>query len=504
MHDIYSTASMVHIWLGISGAGEPHELHPTFDFLRWAGEALFDSRCANLHAPMDVFTTDARRAIGALGGPNPPRIAALLSLPWFSRVWVVQEAALCRRGTVYYGSLTMDWHTMCRALMAIISDPCTRNFVGLQNSNGPDLAGEKTSASFEFLLTCAGAWVSENRPLEALIRHRQARATDPRDKVYGLWWLLTEALGATPRPDYTLNVRKVYTNVASALIRYSGNLNVLSVPRKFDSTLSLPSWVPDWTGGLPSNLLDQLVENNTLNFEASGYLEYSESADHGDLLHVHAIAIDQIAECGMPISQMCEGFEKAKSLITRCLLLAASLTYLNQDWRQVAMADKASGKLYLNGEDRLRVFLHLIYEDDARPDPDTKRLLPRYLAQRATEIWAFGLRLFSLHHFPSVYNTLVGAAAIIFAVPAVLWTRTMTSPPYGSNNCLARTQKSYMLLATPMIKPKDTVMLVQGARVPLIMRQRGDTWELIGHAYVPGMMFGEQWDEMKCKEIVIS
>jgi hypothetical protein len=205
----------------------------------------------------------------------------------------------------------------------------------------------------------------------------------------------------------------------------------------------------------------------------------------------------------MPISQICEGFEKAKSIIIRGLLLAASLTYLIQDWRRVAMGDKASGKLYPNGEDRLRVFLHLIYEDDARPDPDTKRLLPRHLAQRATEIWAFGLRLFLLHHFPFVYHTLVGVVATIFAVLAMLWTRTMTSPPYCSNNRLARTQKSYMLLATPMIEPEDTVMLVQGARVPLIMRQRGDTWELIGHAYVPGMMYGEQWDEMKCEEIVI-
>ncbi|KAF4630750.1 hypothetical protein G7Y89_g7382 [Cudoniella acicularis] len=408
MQDIYSMASMVHIWLGNSGAGKPHELHPTFDFLRWAAEALFDSRYANLQAPMDVFTTDARRAMSALGGPNPPRIAALLSLPWFSRVWVIQEAALCRRGTVYYGPLTMDWHTMCRALVAIISDS-TYSLVGLQNSNGLDLVGEKETASFGFLATCTGAWVSENRSLEALIRHRQAQATDPRDKVYGLWGLLTEASGATPRPDYNLSVREVYTNVASAFIRYSGNLDVLSVPRKFDSTLSLPSWVPDWTGGPSSYLFDQLLEDDASDFEASGRLEYSESADRGDLLHVHAIAIDQIAECGMPMSQMCEGFEKAKSLIIRCLLLAASLTYLNQNWRRVAMADKASGKLYPNGEDRLRVFLHLIYEDDARPDPDTKRLLPRHLAQRATEIWAFGLRLFLLHHFPFVYNTLVGA-----------------------------------------------------------------------------------------------
>jgi hypothetical protein len=38
----------------------------------------------------------------------------------------------------------------------------------------------------------------------------------------------------------------------------------------------------------------------------------------------------------------------------------------------------------------------------------------------------------------------------------------------------------------------DVAMLVKGSRVPLIFRDRSTSWELIGHAYVPGLMKGEQ------------
>lgn len=46
-------------------------------------------------------------------------------------------------------------------------------------------------------------------------------------------------------------------------------------------------------------------------------------------------------------------------------------------------------------------------------------------------------------------------------------------------------------------------MLVKGSRVPLVLRKRDTDWELIGHAYVPGLMKGEQWNEEKCERIII-
>lgn len=40
----------------------------------------------------------------------------------------------------------------------------------------------------------------------------------------------------------------------------------------------------------------------------------------------------------------------------------------------------------------------------------------------------------------------------------------------------------------------DQVCVLQGMRIPLILRSRGDRWEVIGPCYVHGLMDGELWD----------
>jgi hypothetical protein len=46
-------------------------------------------------------------------------------------------------------------------------------------------------------------------------------------------------------------------------------------------------------------------------------------------------------------------------------------------------------------------------------------------------------------------------------------------------------------------------MLVRGSWLPLVFRKKEANWELIGHAYVLGLMQGEQWEESKCQTISI-
>jgi hypothetical protein len=47
----------------------------------------------------------------------------------------------------------------------------------------------------------------------------------------------------------------------------------------------------------------------------------------------------------------------------------------------------------------------------------------------------------------------------------------------------------------------DYIVLVQGARIPLIVRGREGMWELVGDAYVHGVMSGELWNEEKCQRM---
>jgi hypothetical protein len=65
----------------------------------------------------------------------------------------------------------------------------------------------------------------------------------------------------------------------------------------------------------------------------------------------------------------------------------------------------------------------------------------------------------------------------------------------------SRTEKKYYALIPQIATIGDAVMMVKGSSAPLVFRKKSTDWKLIGHAYVPGLMKGEQWDEGKCEKI---
>jgi hypothetical protein len=68
----------------------------------------------------------------------------------------------------------------------------------------------------------------------------------------------------------------------------------------------------------------------------------------------------------------------------------------------------------------------------------------------------------------------------------------------------ARAKDGYVALVPFAAEVGDAIMLVKGSRVPLIFRRKSiTTWELIGSAYVPGLMKGERWDEGRCETVKI-
>jgi hypothetical protein len=61
-----------------------------------------------------------------------------------------------------------------------------------------------------------------------------------------------------------------------------------------------------------------------------------------------------------------------------------------------------------------------------------------------------------------------------------------------------RTKSGYLGMAGPRVLPGDVVTVVRGSKAPVVMRRKGGdasgTWELVGDAYVHGIMRGEAVD----------
>ena len=63
---------------------------------------------------------------------------------------------------------------------------------------------------------------------------------------------------------------------------------------------------------------------------------------------------------------------------------------------------------------------------------------------------------------------------------------------------IARTSKGYLALAPAATEPGDRIALLAGGRAPLVVRSKGDDWQLVGSVYVHGIMNGEAWDASQC------
>jgi hypothetical protein len=72
------------------------------------------------------------------------------------------------------------------------------------------------------------------------------RASDPRDKVYSLLGLAADRDELGLSVDYACTAEKLYTRVATAILKKSPDIEFLynNLDKK---SLSLPSWVPDWS-----------------------------------------------------------------------------------------------------------------------------------------------------------------------------------------------------------------------------------------------------------------
>lgn len=66
---------------------------------------------------------------------------------------------------------------------------------------------------------------------------------------------------------------------------------------------------------------------------------------------------------------------------------------------------------------------------------------------------------------------------------------------------LARTAKGYLELVPTEAEAGDTVAILKGGKLPLVLRARKGQWELIGESYVHGVMYGETFDEARCEAI---
>ncbi|KAI1759160.1 HET-domain-containing protein [Hypoxylon sp. FL1150] len=240
MHLIYSKAEATIIWLGSEGPNTKYA-HAFLENVDLVGAHKYLERLDLLgerHArPVSIgkYNTALRTTqhpVRALRG-----LHELLTMPYWERVWIIQEIARAHVVSVRCGSFRFDLNNLI-ACSVHLKDLPRRNHTlinAIEEFRRQELDAQRGGLRMTLL--------------EALLRSRYSLATNPRDKIYAMLGLTRDGQDLVPTPTYTETVEEVFRQLSMAFIRS---------PHPIDSTLvSLwaplqvsieftPPWAVDW------------------------------------------------------------------------------------------------------------------------------------------------------------------------------------------------------------------------------------------------------------------
>ncbi|VUC27776.1 unnamed protein product [Clonostachys rosea] len=172
----------------------------------------------------------------------------MFRMPWWGRVWVVQEVLLAKHLIFKYGRLEMTPSTIMDVFRY-----CMRVGGRITEQGTSDSPSFNDNAILIATLNRGNNEELTNMSLyNYMCFYGSRKASNPHDKIYALMGVAEDADDYDP-PDYTKRVEDVFINFAMILGLQGGSLDFLDgagvghIARSGNSGLNLPSWVPDWT-----------------------------------------------------------------------------------------------------------------------------------------------------------------------------------------------------------------------------------------------------------------
>lgn len=249
MGDIYGRAKQTVVWLGEED--KDHEILQET-------AALFAAHIANTpHQDIDLIKPrlDLQDRSNSRDSWRRHAIVRLLNRPWFSRVWIFQEAVKSPTVTITCGSLEMSLEVLRRISQAV--------FEVEEAEKGYAQSLTKTTAGFDTLYLIQHTKPDGCGDPECEIgRHdigflgilmqalQQLEASKHQDLIYAF---LAFRQNIVIEPNYDKPVSSIWTDAARSIIQATGSLDIFAAVRG-DETSSeplLPSWVPDWSRCYP-------------------------------------------------------------------------------------------------------------------------------------------------------------------------------------------------------------------------------------------------------------
>jgi hypothetical protein len=281
MKEIYTFAQKVLIWLGPDG-----------------GHGTLGVRALATIGINAVLNYNAMRSTTALGGPPDVSrsdadlsglhegkwfaVQGILCRPWFTRLWIWQEALLASRAIVHVGFDEISWEYFAAAI----------EWVDTEAIHSPHILKYIDRRVLERVRRLVRGKGFQSLFM-LLFLTRESLCSDPRDRIYGVLGLLSaeEKEKWAIRPDYSTTPETIYTHIIERSLVVSPRLDFLLLCGTPGSSLNLPSWVPDLSlsqRGLRALCFDASGKSHH-EASCSGGVLWVRSIDRGTVHNVSAV-----------------------------------------------------------------------------------------------------------------------------------------------------------------------------------------------------------------------
>ena len=520
-HRIYAKAEKVLIWLG-SGSEDSDE---AMNFFPRMMSHLSDKRSKQEITDPDLPSPNQ----AAYKTPKMIALNNLLSRPWFSRVWTLQEGAFATRAVVVCGNKELpfntfeDFNTRCEDdNTGVWTD--TLSSISTAKFSDPKKPSRFVTAHIHGISKLKQLRLGKG-PLEPvpslLYRLRSCEAADARDRVYAMWSFLPDSylrVLKTPRYENEYTAGDLFHEVAMIELIHNHNLDFLGHAGLWQQSpdTAIPSWAADWSYRQLTHPLcvldhDCLRKTGSKLYRASSDLVSSARITGGSkILTTRGKVLGEISKLTSPfkfttnheenettkgstssVSNDAEGCKSEDELKAKIARLERDFQYairlFDETMSQIALCLETAQQCdpYHHNIDIKVACMHTLSASLTHPiaGPALGATLIQVGDKELKEMFTAldaAVKLMSEFNLAGVDKKALKLLGIVREV-----TRTRR---------FLVTTDGYIGLAPGEARVGDRVAVVYGCSTPLLIRKVNEaeaTWCLVGECYVYGLMDGE-------------
>lgn len=486
MATIYRSAALVIVWLG----REDEHTGRSFQLVH----ALF--KCSEEQRKMITPKSLIEKSFSA-AEPIGDRecwlsLVKLFQRRYFTRAWIIQEVTVAQKRLAICGRHDIPWDEIVEVSKFLTITSWTR---WMHAQSGPTVTESYTfnHTNPNFIEANRRTLMSRDSRLMlfSLIRARRFDASEPRDKVYALLGVAGSAVQGKPRFEPTYEGRSVvdaFVDAAVQMLEDTDDLLLLAHAEGevFRSYPELPSWVPDWSVARAVGLGVTGYARFAASKDCPRYLEIDEE---NRSLTVKGVMLDRIASVAESKEEILQG-----KPFPRLLTMLCNMPELYRP---------STESLHCTDQQPAEVLWRVLITDTGgvnRTHPASSDFEMAGLAWLRSRIEAVAHRI--------DYNLVKSALKRLeLNEKSQILGSSLDADEYEATYSHAQhlrpftTANKYFGIGSESVFEGDSVWIIAGSRVPLILRQTavGD-FRIVGGAYVHGFMAGQAVTSSDCFE----